>query len=103
MPSLVITRDTVSVRLQSDRLELIRHAEAGMESLDRFSVPLHDVERVVICGRPIVTLPVLHRLMSLRIPVTFLSARGRWLGAIAASGSIGFSRKRGCGQPCQLA
>lgn len=31
MPSLVITRDTVSVRLQSDRLELIRHSdpEAG--------------------------------------------------------------------------
>lgn len=93
MPSLVITRDTVSVRLQSDRLELIRHAEAGMESLDRFSVPLHDVERVVICGRPIVTLPVLHRLMSLRIPVTFLSARGRWLGAIDSGNRLNAARR----------
>ena len=63
MPSLVITRDTVSVRLRSERLELIRHSEAGTDSLDRLDVPLHDVERVVICGRPSITLPVFHRLI----------------------------------------
>ena len=65
MPSLVITRDTVSVRLRSERLEIIRHSEADADSLDRLEVPLHDVERVVICGRPSITLPVFHRLMLL--------------------------------------
>ena len=93
MPSLVITRDTVSVRLQSEHLELIRHLESGADGLDRSVVPLHDVERVVICGRPIVTLPVLHKLMSLRIPVMFLSSRGRWLGAIDSGNRVNAARR----------
>ena len=93
MPSLVITRDTISVRLQSDRLELIRHAETDMERPVRLEVPLHDLERVVICGRPIVTLPVLHKLMDRHIPVTFLSSRGRWLGAIDSGNQTHAARR----------
>ena len=93
MPSLVITRDTVSVRLRSERLEIIRHSEADADSLDRLEVPLHDVERVVICGRPSITLPVFHRLMLLHIPVTFLTSHGRWLGAIDSGNQTNAARR----------
>jgi CRISPR-associated protein Cas1 len=93
MPSLVISRDTVSVRLESERLELIRHADHDSEILDRVSVPLYDIERVVICGRPIVTLPVLHKLMHLHIPITFVTSHGRWLGAIDSGNQTNAARR----------
>ena len=93
MPSLVITRDTVSIRLHSERLELIRHSETDNENLERISVPLYDVERVMICGRPIVTLPVLHKLMYLHIPVIFLTSHGRWLGAIDSGNQTNAARR----------
>jgi CRISPR-associated protein Cas1 len=83
----------VSVRLQSERLELIRHSETGTENLEHVSVPLFDIERVIICGRPIVTLPVLHKLMHLKIPVIFLTSYGRWLGAIDSGNQTNSARR----------
>ncbi|MDD4318613.1 MAG: CRISPR-associated endonuclease Cas1 [Victivallaceae bacterium] len=93
MPTLTITRDTVSVRLHSERLELIRHSENGNENLERINVPLFDLERVIICGRPIVTLPVLHKLMRLQIPVVFVTSHGRWLGAIDSGNQTNAARR----------
>jgi CRISPR-associated protein Cas1 len=83
MPPLIITRDAVSVRLRSETLEVARrHEDAGADR-EPLRVPLYDVERVVICGRPDVPLSVLHQLMKRDIPVVFLSGRGRYLGALA--------------------
>ena len=83
MPPLIITRDAVSVRLRSETLEIIRRPEAGDGDREPLRVPLYDVERVIICGRPSVSLSVLHQLMKRGIPVVFLSRRGRYLGALA--------------------
>ncbi len=93
MPPLIITRDTVTVRLQSERLNLVRHSGTGSEELEQISVPLYDIERVIICGNPIITIPVLHKLMRLNIPVAFLSASGRWLGAIDSGSPTNAARR----------
>jgi CRISPR-associated protein Cas1 len=83
MPPLIITRDAVSVRLRSETLEIVRHPEDGDGDREPLRVPLYDVERVIICGRPSVPLSVLHQLMKRGIPIVFLSWRGRYLGTLA--------------------
>lgn len=100
MPSLFISRDAVSVRLRSERLELTRRTSPENGSQESLSVPLFDVERVVVCGRPAVTFPVLHELLKRKIPVILLSSRGRWLGVMDpgtcdATGAV-FYLKMGC-------
>lgn len=96
MPPLVITRDTISIHLHSEWLDVCRRGEEGDGMEERLRVPLHDVSRVVICGRPGVTLPVLHALMERNIPVCFVSATGRWLGALEGGGRPAQAARRIC-------
>ena len=58
MPPLILTGDTVSVRLESRHLEVIRWLEKGTKVEARIRVPLVDIDRVVIVGRPNVTIAV---------------------------------------------
>lgn len=94
MPSLVITMDTVSVRLESQHLELVKHAESG-EANDfvRVRVPLYDIERVVIVGRPIITMPVLQKFMYTGIPVYFQTSHGRWIGGLYSDNNMNAERR----------
>jgi CRISPR-associated protein Cas1 len=82
MPALILSGETISVRLESKHLEVIRWLEKGTEREARIHVPLVDVDRVVIVGRPNVSIAVLQRLMLDGIPSYFVSARGRWLGVL---------------------
>lgn len=93
VPSLIITSDTISVKLRSERLELIRRDESGSRGNEPLCVPLHELERVVICGCPAVTMPVFHKLMQRNIPVVFLTSHGRWLGGIESGRSIHSARR----------
>ena len=81
MPPFIVTRDAVSVRLRSETLEVLLRDGAG-GSPRTIVIPLHDVERVFLCGRPDVSMAVLHELMKRGIPAVFLSGRGRYLGAL---------------------
>lgn len=82
MAALILTGETISVRLESKHLEVIRWLEKGTEREARIRVPLVDLERVVIVGRPNVSIAVLQRLMFDGIPSYFVTSRGRWVGAL---------------------
>jgi len=82
MPPLILSGDTISVRLESKHLEVIRWAEKGVREETRMKVPIIDIDRVVIIGRPNVTIAVLQRLMLDGVPGYFLTSRGRWIGSL---------------------
>eukprot|EP00831_Metopus_contortus_P014673 TRINITY_DN1607_c0_g1_i1.p1 TRINITY_DN1607_c0_g1~~TRINITY_DN1607_c0_g1_i1.p1 ORF type:complete len:344 (-),score=74.00 TRINITY_DN1607_c0_g1_i1:615-1646(-) len=94
MPSLIINNDTVTVRLQSQHLELVKRADSGMANdFARIRVPLFDVERVMVVGRPSVSVAVLQKFMFEGIPVSFLTARGRWIGALCTDNNMNAGRR----------
>ena len=93
MPPLILTGDTVSVRLESRHLEVIRIVQDGQKPDMRLRVPLVDIDRVVIVGRPNISIPVLQRLMFDGIPAFFLTARGRWVGALAPDNNRNAARR----------
>jgi len=82
MPPLILSGDTISVRLESKHLEVIRWAEKGVKEEARIKVPMIDIDRVVLIGRPNVSIAVLQRLMLEGIPSYFLTSRGRWIGSL---------------------
>lgn len=92
MPTVAITSEFVSVRIESERLRLMRKTPS--ELLDNVTVvPLHDVERVVVVGRPLVSLPALLELADRAIPVYFLTVHGRWAGVLHPDGNLDASRR----------
>ncbi len=94
MPSLVLTGDTLSVRLESKHLEVQRkEAPDGALSCGQMRVPLHDLDRVVIVGRPNVTMPVLQRLMFEGIPCFFVTSHGRWVGSMSPDNNKNAARR----------
>ena len=59
MPSLVISQDCVNVNIHSRHLEMTRHEDSELfNRTKRIKVPLVDVDRVIVCGRPAVSIPV---------------------------------------------
>ena len=94
MPSLVLTSDTLSVRLLSQRLEVLRRKPHEPDvAVLRTEVPLFDLDRVVLIGQPSVTIPVLAKLMDSGIPCFFLTAHGRWRGALCPDNNLNAARR----------
>lgn len=94
MPSLVLTSDTLSVRLLSRRLEVFRRNPKEPDTaIARTEVPLFDLDRVVLIGQPSVTIPVLTELMDAGIPCFFLTAHGRWRGALCPDNNRNAARR----------
>ena len=94
MPSLVISQDTVTVNLHSRHLELIkRKTPDDTSTYEKMKVPLIDVDRVIICGRPAISIPVLQKLMKLGIPTFFLTSHGRWIGSISPDNNMNAARR----------
>lgn len=92
MPTLVLSGESLCVNLESRHLEIKRREEGSkMKRVTR--VPLHDVDRVAVMGRPDVTVPVLQRLMKLEIPVCFLTHYGRWIGALTPENDLNAARR----------
>lgn len=94
MPSLVITSDTVSVNLESRHIELLRRnsSDNGKRGT-RIMVPLFDLERVIICGRPNISVPVLQRLMKQGIPTFFITSKSRWIGSLLPDNNMNAERR----------
>ena len=90
MATVVLNRDSLSVKLESDHLVVRDHDGAAGKFLRR--VPLVDVDRVTVVGRPAISFHVLARLMDKRIPCSFLTRGGRWRGAM--DGDCGFHAAR---------
>lgn len=88
MSTLVINRQSISVKLESNHLVLHEHADGG--SFQR--VPLVDIDRVIIVGQPAITFPVLAKLMDMGIPCSFLTSSGKWRGLM--DGDCGFHAER---------
>jgi len=93
MATLVLTGETISVRLDSRNLEVIRWLEKGRKVEERIRVPLIDIERVVLVGRPNVSMAVLQRLMFEGVPAYFVTHRGRWVGALLPDNNKDASRR----------
>lgn len=94
MPSLILGSDTLSVRLNSRRLEVVRHDHKNPQAETvRTDVPLHDLDRVVVIGQPSLTTPVLAELMDTGIPCYFLTRNGRWRGALSPDRNLNAARR----------
>lgn len=88
MSTLIINRQSISVKLEANHLVLHEHADGG--SFTR--MPLVDIERVIIVGQPAITFPVLAKFLDLGIPCSFLTHSGRWRGIM--DGDPGFHAGR---------
>ncbi len=88
MAALVVNRDSISVKLESDHLVVHDHAK---EVASR-RVPLVDVDRVVVVGNPAISFHVLARLMDRGVPCSFLTHSGKWRGVL--DGDAGFHAQR---------
>lgn len=94
MPSLILSGDTLSVRLESKHLEVVRRETPDAElSGGQMRVPLHDLDRVLVVGRPNLTIPVLQRLMFEGIPCFFVTSHGRWVGSISPDNNKNAARR----------
>ncbi|GAB4246404.1 MAG: CRISPR-associated endonuclease Cas1 [Acidobacteriota bacterium] len=93
MASLVISGEVITVRLISKHVEVIRWVERGREAEARLRIPLVDVERVVIIGRPSVSYPTLAMFLRLGIPCYLLTRKGRWLGALTPDKNLNGARR----------
>ena len=88
MSTLIINRQSISVKLEANHLVLHEHADGG--SFTR--MPLVDIERVIIVGQPAITFPVFAKFLDLGIPCSFLTRTGRWRGLL--DGDPGFHAGR---------
>ena len=88
MATLILNRDSISVKLEANHLVIHEHAQGG--SFTRMS--LVDVERVIVVGQPAITFPVLAKFLDLGIPCSFLTRSGRWRGLM--DGDLGFHAGR---------
>jgi CRISPR-associated protein Cas1 len=94
MASLILNGDTLRVTLQSRRIEVLyRICDERGERQETSQVPLFDVERVLIVGRPSVSLPVLTRLMDEGIPCFFVTRYGRWRGSLLPDNNLNAGRR----------
>lgn len=59
MSTLVLNNDSISVSLESDHLVIRQHNKEGVPE----TLPIKDVERVIVIGKPAITFPVLARFM----------------------------------------
>jgi len=91
MPSLILQGVRLNIRRESKRLLLSRSEESG-GSRD-LSVPLNDVDRVVIVGHPYIPVSVLQTLLREGIPAFFITEQGRWLGSLNPDRNLNAARR----------
>ena len=93
MATLVINRNSISLNLESDHLVIHRHVIDGDEP-ERETLPVKDIDRVLIVGRPAISFSVLVRLMDCGIPCCFMTRGGRWRGILKSGLSHNGARRR---------
>lgn len=92
MPSLIISGYNVKVKVRSKHLDLYRWEEEGEPPL-KIKVPLFDLDRVVVVGRPDISVPVFQRLLRRGIPCYFTTSSGRWVGSLTPSNNLNAARR----------
>ena len=94
MPSLILNGDDVSVRTEGLHLEVVRRKPGGeANEFVRMRVPIVDLDRMVVVGNPGVTLPALLRVARNGVPIFFLSASHRWIGALSPDDNKNAARR----------
>lgn len=95
MPTLVLDGECLSVNAESKRLNIVRSIvnEDGKRNQERSHVPMYDLDRVIVVGRPLITVPVLQRLMFAGIPCYFITTRNRWVGSLMPDGNKDAARR----------
>lgn len=88
MGTLVVNRKSLSVKLETEHLVVHDHVDGSVRR-----VPLVNVERVIVCGEPAITFPVLAELMDRGIPCSFLKAGGQWRGLMDGDGGFHADRR----------
>lgn len=78
MSTLVLNNDSISISLESDHIIVKRHDIGSVAK----TLPVNDIERVVVIGSPAITFPVLARFMDRGIPCVFMTKGQRWRGTI---------------------
>jgi CRISP-associated protein Cas1 len=81
MATLYLTEQYSLVKLEG---EALRVAPSGGRPGQVVRVPLNKIEQVMVLGEITLTTPALHALLERRIPVHYLTARGRSRGALVA-------------------
>lgn len=92
MPSLILTGNTSKVNVESKHI-LVEKRDPETNERIKKHVPLFDVERVIIIGRPYVTIPTLQRLARRGIPINFITTYGRWIGAMTSNDNMDAMRR----------
>lgn len=88
MATLILNNDSISVQLESEHLIVTKHSTE-----ERQTLPLKDVDRVVVIGRPAVTFAALSRIMDKGIPCVFMTKSGRLRGTIDTMKASHVSRR----------
>ncbi|MBQ7651270.1 MAG: CRISPR-associated endonuclease Cas1 [Victivallales bacterium] len=81
MPTLYINGKDTEARLDDRRIS-VSWLDFKNNDVAKIDVPLHDLDRVVIIGKPSVSMAVLHSFIKNNIPVYLLSYNGHWLGSM---------------------
>lgn len=84
MPTLYINGHDVEARLD-DRRVALEHFDYAKDDINSSTVPLFDVERVVLIGYPKISMQLQHHFIYQGIPVFFLSPHGRWVSSMLPS------------------
>ena len=98
MPTLILSGDTLSIRVQHDHLVITRHNVDG-EGLElkrhnrKQTVPILDIDRVLVIGRPSITVPFLQKMMFSDVPVYFLTMNNRWVGMMTRNNNMNAARR----------
>lgn len=88
MGTLVINKKSLSVKLESEHLVVHDHVDGSVRQ-----IPLVNVDRLVVCGEPAITFPVLAELMDRGIPCSFLKGSGQWRGLMDGDGGFHADRR----------
>jgi CRISP-associated protein Cas1 len=81
MATLYLTEQYSLVKIEG---EALRVQPGGNRAATVVRVPINKIEQVMVLGEVTITTPALHVLLERRIPVHFLSTRGRSYGALLA-------------------
>ena len=81
MATLYLTEQYTVVKVEG---EALRVSPSGSRPGQVVRVPLNKVEQVMVLGEITLTTPALHALLERRIPIHYLTARGRSCGALLA-------------------
>ena len=92
MATLILNNTSISVHLRSEHLEIHRHLPAEDEP-ERETMPLRNIDRVLVIGAPAITMPVFTQFLDRGIPCVFLTKGGRWRGALGSALSYNATRR----------